>query len=66
MNKSSDVYSKCIDSRMSGCREGAQTSSSVHSAMYAARSSGLTAVPVIHGMAAVLTMATRLHTNQLG
>ena len=30
--------------------------------MYAARSVGLTAVPVIHGMAAVLTMATRLHT----
>ncbi len=29
--------------------------------MYAARSVGLTAVPVIQGMAAVLTTATRLH-----
>ena len=41
-------------------RSALRTSNVVHCAMYAARSSGLTAVPVIHGMAAVLTMATRL------
>ena len=37
---------------------------SVQCAMYAARSVGLTAVPVIQGMAAVLTTASRLLNRQ--
>ena len=45
------------------CHGAHRTSRSVQCAMYAARSRGFTAVPVIHGMAAVLTIATRLQLH---
>lgn len=48
----------------SGKAWGPHTFRSVQCAMYAARSNGFTAVPVIHGIEAVLTIATCLREGQ--
>jgi hypothetical protein len=63
--KGTNSYSKVANERHAIMPKGAahnrlQGIRTFFRAKYAARSSGLTAVPVIHGSAAVVTMATRL------
>ena len=55
--------STTIGSRCNACVWGMRACRLVQCAMYAARSVGFTAVPVIHGIEAVLTMATFLHSS---